>query len=203
MNRVVLVLVVMAFSTVCWADSTDTVKAVVPKDTSWVSKTGSLEFGGIVQVPGLSGRDLYSRLEVWFAQSFKSANNVLQVRDKESCTLVGSALFRYYPVVLVSSTWIQGVVRYDVKMECREGRFKYTVGNFCHEGKDGRVCFGVVKCDTNCPVSFGLTGPGPVGSQITWEDLQKKCRQEAGLLVGRIKSVKEGKPSAESGPEDW
>jgi hypothetical protein len=53
------------------------------------SASKTVTYVDIVNVPGATKDQLYMRAREWFALSFKSANNVIQMDDKENGKLIG------------------------------------------------------------------------------------------------------------------
>ena len=52
-------------------------------------KTGKIVYSEIVKVDSTSSPELYLRAKTWFVRNFNSANNVIQLDDKESGKIIG------------------------------------------------------------------------------------------------------------------
>src|ERR1700754_3807169 len=63
------------------------------------SVTKQITYKAIVEVPGISANDIYSRAREWFATAFKSANSVLQMDDKISGKLIGKGVFTHNYII--------------------------------------------------------------------------------------------------------
>ena len=88
---------------------------------------GIVEYSGVVQAPELTKDQLYDKCLIWFAEQFKSANDVLQYKDKQSGTIIGKGVF----VQGSNYKW-----RFTLKVEFKEGRFKYILNNIYQEYGD-------------------------------------------------------------------
>ena len=98
------------------------------------SEPGPLHFSEIVQVHEASKDQLYSAALAWFGHTYRSGKDVLQTQDREGGTIIGRALFRYEPVIFMGSDGIRGVDRYTITIELKDGRYRYTLADFTHEG---------------------------------------------------------------------
>ena len=89
------------------------------------SATGRIQYAAVVPVPGASQVELYARAQLWFADTFASAKQVVQVADQEAGVLQGTA---FYPLVLeVGGTHYVERLWYTVKLVLKDGRYKYEV----------------------------------------------------------------------------
>lgn len=53
------------------------------------SITGEIIYSGIVEVDSINSQELYVRTHAWFTHSFGSAQNVIQLDDKETGKIIG------------------------------------------------------------------------------------------------------------------
>ena len=91
---------------------------------------GIIEYSGVVQAPELTKDQLYDKCLIWFAEQFKSANDVLQYKDKESGTIIGKGVFVEGSY---NAKWL-----FTLKIEFRDGRFKYNMNNiYLEHGSEG------------------------------------------------------------------
>jgi hypothetical protein len=89
-------------------------------------ETGLIEFTGLVKVDSsLTQQILYTKAKEWFANSFKSAKDVIQMDDKVAGIIVGKGNF--------SESKTCGIVNFTMKVQVKDGRYKYWVSNFKHE----------------------------------------------------------------------
>ena len=93
------------------------------------SVTQKITYQGVVQVPGASQLELYSRAREWFAATFGSSKVVLEMDDRESGKLIGRAYAQFefsggFGPTLPWAMWR------TIKVEMKEGRYRYTITNF-------------------------------------------------------------------------
>lgn len=193
-------------STYASDDEPEFFKKEYTKDSAKTSNAqesaGPLIFQEAVEVDGVSTDQLYSAALVWFAQTFGSGKEVIQVQDREAGTIIGKALFQYKSVVWGGGSGIDGDVSYLVKLQFKDGRYRYTIDRFRHEGnamnRGGAFSFGLITNDEKCP--YKVYGPSPGGREKTWTDLKNKSQEEAGKI---IKALNAHMASAKKQDSDW
>ena len=84
-----------------------------------------LTYSEVVIVDGASAEDLFIRGRAWFAKSYNSSKAVLRM-DQDNI-LIGKAKYSTSIKIGVSN----GVYEYDydITIQCRDGRYKYTIDN--------------------------------------------------------------------------
>lgn len=89
------------------------------------------EYSEIVKVPNKTANQLYTSGREWFAESFKSANNVLQMEDPISGKLIGKgSLFIMLPYNSAFVTVpIKLSITFTIKISVRDSTYKYDIGS--------------------------------------------------------------------------
>lgn len=165
-----------------------------PSQTSQPVESKTMEYVEVVTADGLTKDQLYSAALAWFGETFRSAKNVIEVQDREAGRIIAKPLFQYEPTIFMASARIRGVVRYSVTVEVKDGRYRYTIDGFVHEGSRGErgwspLSFGLLTTEKECPVSFGWgDGPSSSGKQETWEHLKSCAKNESDKLIASLKS---------------
>jgi hypothetical protein len=95
----------------CLAQTND-----LPKDES-----GKIVFTEVVKVDSADANQLFSRAQVAISSLFKSAKDVIQVKDEASKQIVAKGLLEAY-----------GFVKFETTIQCKDGRYKYTITNLEH-----------------------------------------------------------------------
>lgn len=96
--------------------------------------TDRVTFTEVVQVEGVSAEELYSRGMQWFAESYKSSNEVLQMDDPYSGKLIGKAWSQLYIDGYLSMT-VPIKMWYTIKVFLKDGRYKYDITDIEYEGE--------------------------------------------------------------------
>ncbi len=101
-------------------------------------ENGSVSYTEVIKVDSATKDQLYLAARKWFADNYKSANDVIQMDDKEAGEIIGKGLF-YENLsfgVLVGAEKV--AVYHTVKISVKDGRYKYTItglrGNYHSSG---------------------------------------------------------------------
>lgn len=109
-------------------------------------ETKRFEFTEVVTVDSASKLDLYLRAKEWLAQYYNSSKDVIQVDEKEQGMIYGRGAFQIYIQQLGAVNF--GHVNYDIKIDVKDGRYKYRITNFVHDNtyaKNGIACGGILE----------------------------------------------------------
>mgnify|MGYP003545391179 CR=1 FL=1 len=157
-----------------------------------------LTYSEVVQVDSITSKEeMFERARVWFATSFKDSKEVLQVSDKENGELIGRGVIPFISNVFVGSSATKGLISFDVRIYTKQGRYKYEITLFTHEGSSGSsqgiqypaISFGIITTDSLCP-------KGKVSEDLynykwqnkLWLDLKEKIQTDIPSLVQSLKS---------------
>lgn len=104
--------------------------------------TKRITYSGVVTVDStISQYELYSRGREWFAKTYNSATDVIQMEDKEAGKIIGKALMPVYWKALGMSGE-GGHIRYTISVYFKDGKFRYEIADFIHEERNpesGRI----------------------------------------------------------------
>ena len=150
-----------------------------------------LSYSAVVQAEGVPQAELFVRAQAWFATTFKCGKCVMQTADKDAGQVIGRGAFEFESATLISSAVIHGWVTYTVKVFVKEGRYKYEITDFIHEGSKSVSEFGV-----NGPFSFGLITTDEKYPEIkhctkgvcgkNWEKLKRESQSQAYALIASL-----------------
>lgn len=96
------------------------------------SATHKITYQGVVQVPGVSADELYSRAREWFAVTFNSGKAVLDMDDRVAGKLIGNGYSTYYQTTLFLAGEYQ--LWRSVKVYVKDGRYRYELTGFTVSG---------------------------------------------------------------------
>lgn len=90
-------------------------------------ETQQVTYQAVVEVPGTTKEQLYDRALEWMAKTYQSANDVVQIKDKEQGKLLakGGILYFYNKVPM-------GYVVHTQTIYLKDGRYKYVMTGFKH-----------------------------------------------------------------------
>ena len=171
------------------------------QDTTPVENPEPLQYSEVVEVAGTTKHELYSRASLWFAETFNSANDVLQLKDESEGRLVGKGVIWYEPKGITGSEPIRGPVRFTTKVSVKDGRYKYEFCDFMHEGNPaatyGAISFGLVTTSSTAPkVGVGASKGWRVKK---WNEIKATIDTHVAALVLSLKAAM----AAGAAEDDW
>ncbi len=148
-----------------------------------------------------SSRDIYGAAQRWFVDTFRDADEVIQLRDTVMHTIVGKGSFRYEPTILNSSQGRLGVMRFTIEVGCREGRYRVRLYDFVHEAVSG---LGPILADSlQCGdgVSYRMMNGKPTKflGRVCIEEVWPQIHATETALLGSLKAAMDKKDR----PSDW
>lgn len=158
-----------------------------------------LAFENVVSAEDQSADALYGKARLWVADSFRSAQDVVQLDDPQTHTVVLKAVSPYSRGVFFGGGSINGYVRYTLKIECRDGRYKYRLYDFTHDAtltQGPEIDFGLITTEAT-PPKVGGTGQW---RQKVWDDLKREVQTIAQPLTVSLEGMA---TSAAPSDEDW
>jgi hypothetical protein len=84
---------------------------------------GKIIYTGVVDVPNTSKDELFDRAKIWFVNSYRSANDVLQLDDKANGRLIGKGYFEQYDRTLNVSVY------HTISIYVKDNKYKYEITN--------------------------------------------------------------------------
>ncbi len=98
----------------------------LPKD-----EKGKLSFNEVIQLETFKQNQLFLNSKQFFADAFKSANEVIQMDDKESGIIIGKGFIDISAKMLTSTFPVK--MWYTIKIQSKDGRYKYEIYDICFE----------------------------------------------------------------------
>ncbi len=167
----------------------------LPKDES-----GSLNFNEVIQLEGNSKAELYLRSKQFFVDVFKSANDVIQMDDKEAGIIIGKGFNDIYIKVMGMNTPIQ--MWYSIKIQSKDNRYKYEIYDIYFKSYASSQ---VPSVTTQSGELFDITNYYKKNGDA--KDVPEKYKVEmitkAKSLIIAIKSSMEKKGASPSKNSDW
>jgi hypothetical protein len=162
-----------------------------------------LIYTDVVKVDSVSQDELYNRAKVWFTTTFISANDVIQLDNKQEGQIVGKPNMNYTPSVFEANVRIKGIIKYSISIWLKEGRYKYEITDFIHVptgvSSYGNIDFGLISTDEEFPrINKGMFKKW---SNNVWKDIKKQIDSNINPL---IENLKEGMlKKTETKNSDW
>jgi hypothetical protein len=143
-------------------------------------KTGRITYEGVVLVDGVSKADLFTRANAWAARTYRSANNVIQLNDKEAGQLLLKGNTR------VSSRGNDfGVVRHTLTIYVKDGRYKYRLTDLTHDAAGAHNVYSAGPLEQPQGHLFTMN----VGNKKPWEDIKMEATRDSRRLITSLESA--------------
>ena len=151
----------------------------------------------IIYTDSIGKQGVYIAINDWFASSYNSANDVIQMADKEAGILIGNGNIEYY-----TNSSYDGWISYTIKVYCKDNRFKVELLNFTH--KSTRV--------SDPTYSLGLlTSKEPYTDKgmfkkyhnREWILMKEKADEYSKFIFNELELKTENMESQLSGGNDW
>jgi hypothetical protein len=98
------------------------------------SLTNKYQATGVVIVNSATKEILYTKTKEWIALNYKSANDVIQLADKETCKIILKGTFP--TTMFMKEGWLEHTLIFDFK----DGKFKYSYTNFSYySSESGKI----------------------------------------------------------------
>jgi len=88
-------------------------------------ESGNINYNEVITLDSVTSDELYLRAKKFFVDTFKSANDVIQMDDKEASIIIGKGFNDIYIKIAGPPTAIQ--MWYSIKIQGRDGRYKYEI----------------------------------------------------------------------------
>jgi len=153
-----------------------------------------LKYEKVIKVDSLTADQLYMKLRSWVAKTYNSANDVIQMDDKANHLIIGKGQIRYDPKVYIGSDGTRGYISYTIQLEMKDGRYRYIIYDFIHEGSNksyGDYSFLLITTDEECPYKIH-SGISKSWKNKVWKDIKSRIDFEAKFIEESLnKYIKE------------
>tara|TARA_B110000908_G_scaffold123391_1_gene144715 strand:+ start:1303 stop:1842 length:540 start_codon:yes stop_codon:yes gene_type:complete len=151
---------------------------------SQVYSQESIVFTKVVKYESLTKNEVFVIVNDWFASNYGSANEVIQMSDKESGKIIGKALFSY-SFGKLSYTQYEGRVNYTIKITIKENRFKIDVNSFIHNVNPGNASSCELGLITNAEL-HSTKGISKRYHNKVWLDIKQKSEVYSNNIFNSI-----------------
>jgi hypothetical protein len=156
-----------------------------------------LSFSKVIETPNKSKTELFIEVSDWFAVNYNSAQDVIQMSDKDAGIIIGKGA-ESYTFGKTMYLCYDGFINYTVKVQLKEGRYKIEINNFAHSvlPKNSAGCnMGLLTTAQE----YKTEGMGKNGINKVWCDLKEKAEAISNHIFIEI----EGKTNKSKPEDNW
>lgn len=161
-----------------------------------------LSFSKVIQTDSVPKDQIYFGVKEWVGTAFKSAKAVIEMDDKDAGLIIVRPAEKYNMKGL-QYLGFEGYLRYAVKIQIREGRFRVELTNFTHENLPGNCkdcVLGLITTDEQYPRRTGMAGKVPMNK--VWKDIKVKAENLANLYFAELEKI-QFNSGINSQEDDW
>ncbi|MCR4680380.1 MAG: DUF4468 domain-containing protein [Bacteroidales bacterium] len=183
MKKIAFVLSLIALAVGAYAQKPD--QLPVP-DLPIDERTNLVTYQEVVKEEG-SPKVLYERALKWVKKYYKNTDEVIKKADAENYTLDLRSSVRIFSTLKDGTKMQKNIVYYNLKLQCREGRYRYTITNFNE------------KAASAAPIENWFKSESPYWSPSQYEWLNQINEQ----IVKLIENLEEGMEPEEVFEDEW
>ncbi|MFH1001137.1 MAG: DUF4468 domain-containing protein [Bacteroidota bacterium] len=143
-----------------------------------------LLFEKIIKTDSLDKEDLYSVIYEWFASSYNSSNDIIQMADKENGIIIGQGKIKYVPIKYGYICY-SGYIDYTVRVDIKDKRYRIVLSNFYLKNHGTQNCqLGLITDAKN----FSEKGIHKNHQNETWQDIQNKITAFSNIIFLSLES---------------
>lgn len=126
MKKISLFLLFVVATTLCFAQ-----KNKLPEEPALPidENTKLVTYKDVVKEPG-TPQELYDRAMVWVKNFYKNTAEVIKSSDRDKAVIEMRSSVRIYGKQKDGTPHFRNIVYYNFKLECRDGRYRYTITDF-------------------------------------------------------------------------
>lgn len=148
-----------------------------------------LRFEGVVESKG-DAEVLYKRA-FRFLNDYENANGMIGVEHAEKVSYAVEIPYHQKKEIWGGSELSHGVVKFEIDLYFKDGRYKYVMSNFRHVADNGHS-FDVLTDEVECPRSFKMTAK--FWRNNVWKDLKERSTAFAKLIAQDIEDYMKAPP---------
>lgn len=153
--------------------------------SAYAQNGSSLSYSEVVQVDSsLSKDELYKRARAWFTEVYKDTHKTLEIEDRPAGELSGSGSMKFIVSFAMGNAG-NGTISYKVRISVKDGKYKYEINSFVHEGSDKYIdgtnfkgTFGLITTDEECPKANCPYKAYPKVCEKTWKEIKERIKGE-------------------------
>lgn len=149
--------------------------------------TNLVSYSNVITADSTSKDELYTRAKEWIVLNYKSANDVIQLDDKQGGKIICKGVFNVTHVM--GNVWN---IDHTIILEFKEGKWRYTITQILYSSYD---CIG---CQTPKPIE------NCKGSNMTnSEKFKEKIDIQINSIISSLKTAMQKKSQSSKTNDNW
>lgn len=161
-----------------------------------------LEYTEVVKVDSTASKaELIKRATIWFDQTFNNPDRVIQIKDEDQGQFVGSASMNYDSKIYIGSAATHGIIKFQIKILLKDGRYKYQFSDFYHQGDMPVGTWGYLTDEKENPRH--IKGQPKGWEQKVWDDIHAQLGTKLAVIIASLKEAMDKPTGIEDENDDW
>lgn len=97
-------------------------------------------FSNTVELQNVSKKELFKRVVYWISIQFKSANDVIQLKDEEGGKIIAKGLIPYTGDAYKPGTCFTGYFSFTMEFDCKDDKYRYKIFGINHKSDNNPNC---------------------------------------------------------------
>ena len=162
--------------------------------------TEPITFSKVIQSDNSSKTKLFVSINDWFASNYNSANEVIQMADKDEGIIIGKGSMEYSHRK-ISYLCYGGWIKYTIKVYIKENRYKVELTNFTHSVKSAHGAQCALGTITDAE-EHTTKGWSKKANNAVWNDLKEKSNGYSNAIFMSLNEHTD-KNNAQESQDDW
>jgi hypothetical protein len=165
-----------------------------------ISAQDALTFEKIIQTDSISKEKLFVAFNDWVASEYNSANDVIQMSDKDAGVIIGNGSMKY-SYGKFTYVCYDGHIKYTIKVYLKDNKYKVILTNFRHfinAGNGAQCKLGLI---TNADV-YATKGFSKKYHNKVWNSIKSTTEIYANKIFSSLED-KTKNMSNKSTDQDW
>jgi hypothetical protein len=161
-------------------------------------ETGKILFSKVVHLDSSTTKnELFLRAKEWFARSYNSSMDVIQMADADAGKVIGKAQIKVFAL----TGHLDGHINYTIVISLRNGRYKYEVTDLHHKGtyRSGYTVPDYGPCEKMIKTTDKTLG---ISHQKTYDKYLNEANESIKTLISSLETAM-SQPSVGNGKDDW
>lgn len=195
MKKILLGIALLCSTSVMYSQSKEQKEAIAAIQDQYEVSNGEVVFTKTIEGINATKDEIYSRALAYFATAYKSANDVIQMQDKEAGTIIGKGIF----TVSKSTAFIVSKYLCDhtLRIDAKDGRARVIIALSKYKNYDTPPNILEMNVVNTYPIA-----EKPQGSKKYYADIFLKAYNEIQESFSKIESDLK-QDSASSVSSDW
>jgi hypothetical protein len=168
--------------------------------TLTISAQENLTFEKVIKTDSVGKSTVFVTINDWFSTTYNSANDVIQMSDKDAGIIIGNGSMSFSYGGL-SYLCYEGYIKYTIKVYVKENRYKVVLTNFNHSVKPGNAASCGLGLITTADV-YTTKGMSKKYHNKVWNGIKLKAEQYSNEIFASLEN-KTKNMKIETVGDDW